>query len=126
MPAGASAQSSMSGRCGSMRRKPRATAGTDECAGTLLGAHLATAPPAMESEMARRTRIASWQDATLLAFESQQAIWLRCAKLFVGGDAARHEAERMVVEKMKFGADLAFGMMVGRAPERSLKSARRA
>jgi hypothetical protein len=74
--------------------------------------------------MTRRTPPASWQDA-VLAFESQQAIWLRCAKLFYGGAAARHEAERMVIEKVKLGADVALGLMAGRTPERSLKSARR-
>lgn len=39
-------------------------------------------------------------DATMLAYESQQVIGMRLARLALGGSAAQVEAERMVTEKM--------------------------
>ena len=41
-----------------------------------------------------------WINALLLACESQQVIWLRCAKISAGGPAALSEAQLMVSEKV--------------------------
>lgn len=51
-----------------------------------------------------RSRRPSLFGPALLAFEAQQVIALRLAKLALGGPAARREAEQMVTEKMDAAA----------------------
>jgi hypothetical protein len=41
-----------------------------------------------------------WFNMSMLALESQRAIWLRLLKLSAGGPKARREAKRMVSEKV--------------------------
>lgn len=41
-----------------------------------------------------------FMEMSMLAFETQQAIWLRSLKIAAGGPAANREAKRMVQEKV--------------------------
>lgn len=54
-------------------------------------------------------------ELSMLAFESQQAIWLRTTKLSFGGSAAGAEAQLMVTEKVK-AAQSALESLLGGAP----------
>lgn len=55
-------------------------------------------------------------EISMLAFEAQQAMWLRGAKLAIGGAAADREAERMVAEKVAAANQSAAKMMTGTTP----------
>ena len=55
-------------------------------------------------------------EMSMLAFEAQQAMWLRGARLAIGGPAADREAERMVAEKVVAAQQAAAKMMTGTTP----------
>lgn len=55
-------------------------------------------------------------EMSMLAFESQQVMWLRGARLAIGGPAADREAERMVAEKVAAAQQAVGKMMNGTAP----------
>lgn len=55
-------------------------------------------------------------EISMLAFEAQQAMWLRGAKLASGGPEADREAERMVVEKVVAAQQAAAKMITGTTP----------
>lgn len=52
----------------------------------------------------------------MLAFESQQAIWLRTLKLWTGGAAAEAEAQLMMTEKVKAAQSAIISLMSGSMP----------
>jgi len=60
---------------------------------------------------------APWINLALLAFESQQVVWLRLLKLAAGGPAACSEAREMVEEKIAAGSDAADRLLAGEPPE---------
>lgn len=55
-------------------------------------------------------------EMSMLAFEAQQAIWLRGMKLAAGGSAAEREASLMVREKLSAGQDAMMKAATGTAP----------
>ncbi len=66
-----------------------------------------------------RRRRSTVQGPALLAFEAQQVIALRLAKLVLGGPAAKREAHRMVAEKVD--AAMVAGRMMSAAMGRGTK-----
>lgn len=64
-------------------------------------------------------------EISMLAFEAQQAIWLRALKLSTGGAASDREAERMVTEKVAAAQQAATRMMLGAAPVTIIRGYRR-
>ena len=67
----------------------------------------------------------SWVNFMMLAFEAQQAIWLRTVRLSLGGAAAEAEASRMVSEKVAANAAAARSLMGGASADRVVKGYRR-
>lgn len=55
-------------------------------------------------------------EMSMLAVESQQAMWLRGAKLVLGGSAAKREAERMVGEKVAAARQASAKLATGSTP----------
>lgn len=55
-------------------------------------------------------------EMSMLAFESQQAIWLRGMKIAAGGAAAKREAELMVKEKVSAAQTAALKAATGTGP----------
>lgn len=64
-------------------------------------------------------------DLSMLALESQQAIWLRTMKLCAGGTAGNREARLMVDEKLLAGMQAASKLMGGAHPSSVVKAYRR-
>ncbi len=64
-------------------------------------------------------------ELSMLAFEAQQAMWLRALKLSAGGAAGDREAERMVTEKVAAAQQAATRMMLGAAPVTIIRGYRR-
>lgn len=62
---------------------------------------------------------------SMLAFESQQAIWLRTMRLSLGGPGAQREARRMVSEKVAAGQVATGKLLTGSSPEAVVQSYRR-
>ena len=69
--------------------------------------------------------LSSWLNVAMLAFESQQVIWLRTMKLASGGLAAQVEAERMVSEKVVAATTATAKLMAGQSPDQVVKAYRR-
>ena len=63
-------------------------------------------------------------DMTMLAFESQQVIALRMARLAMGGPGATREAKRMVSEKTDAAMETGIHLASGGTPEKVVKSYR--
>lgn len=55
-------------------------------------------------------------EMSMLAFESQQAIWLRSLKIAAGGPAAEREAKLMVKEKVVAAQTAAVKAATGAGP----------
>ncbi len=55
-------------------------------------------------------------EMSMLAFESQQAIWLRTMKIAAGGPAAEREARLMVKEKVSAAQRAAINVATGMGP----------
>jgi hypothetical protein len=55
-------------------------------------------------------------EMSMLAFESQQAIWLRGMKIAAGGAAANREAELMVKEKVSAAQTAVLKAATGTGP----------
>lgn len=55
-------------------------------------------------------------EMSMLAFESQQAIWLRGMKIAAGGAAAKREAELMVKEKVSAAQTAVLKAATGTGP----------
>jgi hypothetical protein len=66
-----------------------------------------------------------WFNMSMLALESQRAIWLRLMKLSAGGPKARREAERMVSEKVVAAGRAAKRVMKGGSPNAVVSGYRR-
>lgn len=64
-------------------------------------------------------------EISMLAFEAQQAMWLRALKLSTGGAASDREAELMVTEKVVAAQQAAIQMMLGAAPASIIRGYRR-
>ncbi len=64
-------------------------------------------------------------EMSMLAFEAQQAIWLRGLKLAAGGAAADREASLMVREKLSAGQTAMFKAATGNAPVAIVQGYRR-
>lgn len=64
-------------------------------------------------------------EMSMLAFEAQQAMWLRGMKLALGGAAADREANLMVREKLSAGQNAVFRAATGTAPIAIVKGYRR-
>ena len=64
-------------------------------------------------------------DSAMLAFESQQVIALRMAKLALGGRGASQEANRMVTEKAFAMAEFATHMALGGSTHDAVRKYRR-
>jgi len=64
-------------------------------------------------------------EMSMLAFEAQQAIWLRGMKLAAGGPAAEREASLMVKEKVSAGQNAIFKAATGSAPVGIVRGYRR-
>lgn len=64
-------------------------------------------------------------DLSMLAYESQQAIWLRTIKLSTGGPAADREAKLMVDEKLSAAMQAAGKLIGGAHPSSVVKAYRR-
>lgn len=64
-------------------------------------------------------------ELSMLAFEAQQAFWLRTLKLSAGGAASDREAELMVTEKVVAAQQAATQMMLGAAPASIIRGYRR-
>lgn len=65
---------------------------------------------------ARRAHRPFWYDATMLAMEAQEVIFLRVLKLAAGGPKAQAEARRMITEKAVAGAAAATKLLSGGSP----------
>ena len=68
---------------------------------------------------------AIWINATLLAAESQQVVWLRCLKMAAGGPAAASEAQLMVTEKVGEALASCASMVAGGSADSVLVGYRR-
>ena len=66
-----------------------------------------------------------WYNMSMLAAESQRAIWLRLLKLSTGGPKARTEAKRMVSEKVLAAGRATGKVMRGASPNTVVKGYRR-
>lgn len=55
-------------------------------------------------------------EMSMLAFEAQQAVWLRGMKLAAGGTGAEREANLMVNEKLSAGQQAILKAAAGAAP----------
>jgi len=55
-------------------------------------------------------------EMSMLAFEAQQAIWLRTVKLSQGGTAADSETKLMVTEKVAAAQQAAVKLVTGTTP----------
>ncbi|WP_347976499.1 hypothetical protein [Bosea vestrisii] len=64
-------------------------------------------------------------DLSMLAFESQHAIWLRTIKLCAGGTAGDREARLMVDEKVSAAMQATGKLMAGAHPGSVVKAYRR-
>lgn len=64
-------------------------------------------------------------EMSMLAFEAQQAIWLRGMKLAAGGPAAEREASLMVKEKVSAGQNAILKAATGSAPVGIVRGYRR-
>ncbi|WP_336812414.1 hypothetical protein [Bosea sp. MMO-172] len=64
-------------------------------------------------------------EMSMLAFEAQQAIWLRSMKLAAGGTAADREARLMVSEKVSAGQSAIYKAATGSAPVSIVRGYRR-
>ncbi|MBP0582888.1 hypothetical protein J8I29_26415 [Labrys sp. LIt4] len=64
-------------------------------------------------------------DMSMLAFESQQAIWLRTLRLAQGGSRAEHEAKLMISEKVAAAQNAAGKLMMGTTPGAVVRDYRR-
>jgi len=64
-------------------------------------------------------------DMSMLAFESQQAIWLRTLRLAQGGSRAEREAKLMISEKVVAAQNAAGKLMTGAAPGAVVRDYRR-
>lgn len=64
-------------------------------------------------------------EMSMLAFETQQVIWLRALKLSTGGAAGGREAKLMVSEKVAAAHDAATKLMLGAAPVTIIRGYRR-
>ncbi len=62
---------------------------------------------------------------SMLAFEAQQAMWLRTLKLSAGGAAGDREAQLMVSEKVTAAGQAATKLMLGAAPIAIIRGYRR-
>jgi hypothetical protein len=67
----------------------------------------------------------TWLDLTMLAVESQQVICLRTMKLAAGGRKAHKEARLMVTEKAVAGLQESWRLMIGAAPQSTVKRYRK-
>lgn len=66
-----------------------------------------------------------WTTLAMLAFESQQVIWMRSMQFAVGGPKAKVEAQRMVAEKVAAGMQASGQLMMGASPDQVMKGYRR-
>jgi hypothetical protein len=57
--------------------------------------------------------MSSMMNMAMLALEAQQVVFLRTLKLAGGGDAAAHEAYRMVAEKVVAAQEATLQLMTG-------------
>lgn len=64
-------------------------------------------------------------EMTMLAFETQQAMWLRALKLSTGGAAGGREATLMVSEKVTAAQQAATKLILGAAPVTIIRGYRR-
>lgn len=64
-------------------------------------------------------------EMSMLAFEAQQAMWLRALKLSVGGAAGDREAKLMVSEKVAAAQQATVKLMLGAAPATVIRGYRR-
>lgn len=64
-------------------------------------------------------------EMSMLAFEAQQAIWLRTLKLSKGGRAADRESKRMVTEKAAAAQKAAIKVLSGSTPVAVVRGYRR-
>ncbi|QEN90741.1 hypothetical protein FZC33_32545 [Labrys sp. KNU-23] len=64
-------------------------------------------------------------DMSMLAFESQQAIWLRTLRLAQGGSRAEREAKLMISEKVTAAQKAAGKLMTGTTPGTVVRDYRR-
>jgi len=62
---------------------------------------------------------------SMLAFEAQQAMWLRAIKLSLGGAAGDREARLMVSEKVAAAQQATVNLMFGAAPTTIVRGYRR-
>lgn len=84
--------------------------------GLRLGAQRLAAGPRSLSGLKAKPMFKLFLEMSMLAFEAQQAIWLRGMKLAAGGSAAEREAGLMVSEKVSAGQDAFFKAATGKAP----------
>jgi hypothetical protein len=73
----------------------------------------------------RQTWFSLAMESAAFAFEAQQVIALRMAKLAAGGAAAQAEAARMISEKMFAGAEASMMLALGRSPRTVMLRTRR-
>lgn len=62
---------------------------------------------------------------SMLAFEAQQAVWLRAMRLSLGGAAGDREAQLMVSEKVTAARQATVKLMSGAAPATIVRGYRR-
>jgi hypothetical protein len=66
-----------------------------------------------------------WFNMSMLAAESQRAMWLRLLKLSAGGPRARSEAKRMVSEKVVAASQATTRLMKGGSANSIVRGYRR-
>jgi len=66
-----------------------------------------------------------WLEMSMLAFEAQQAIWLRSMKIAAGGRSADREARLMVTEKVSAAQNAVLQAATGTAPASIARGYRR-
>lgn len=77
------------------------------------------------SQDAKRQMLKLFWEMSMLAFEAQQAIWLRGMKIAMGGPLAKREADLMVKEKIVAAQTAAVKAASGKGPVGIVRGYRR-
>jgi hypothetical protein len=66
-----------------------------------------------------------WHGSAMLAWETQEVMWLRTIRMMQGGKIAQREAHRMVTEKVLAASEAASQLAAGKTPDHVVRSVRR-
>lgn len=69
--------------------------------------------------------IGLWHASAMLAWETQEVMWLRTLRMMQGGKIAEREAHRMVTEKMLAASEAVGQLASGKSPEQVVRGVRR-